>query len=77
MKPTVLEITLNVCGLMPPEPMERVLKALGTLEKGQRLRMLIDRDPLPLYDLLVHKGFEYSKATTDDGLREIRIWQKP
>ncbi|MEO8170769.1 MAG: DUF2249 domain-containing protein, partial [Oxalobacteraceae bacterium] len=46
------EIELNVCGLEPPEPMERVLDAISQMSPGQRLRMVIDREPRPLYRIL-------------------------
>ena len=51
------DITLDVCGLEPPEPLERVLEALSDLPKGRRLRMLIDREPRPLYRILQNNGF--------------------
>jgi len=74
---TDCEITLDVCGLEPPEPLEKVLSALNTLERGCRLRMLIDREPLPLYDLLTRRGFRYQVDLRPDGRREIRIWRTP
>ena len=71
------EIKLDVCGLAPPEPMERVLDALSTLSDGQRLRMLIDRQPFPLYRILDSKGYMYQARTRPDHLVEILIWQGP
>lgn len=76
MKPTVCEITLDVCGLEPPEPLERVLGALSTLGNDRHLRMVIDREPLPLYEILAQNGFQYSVAAMVHGRREICIWQK-
>lgn len=70
------EIALNVCGLEPPEPLERVLDALANLAPGQRVRMLIDREPLPLYRILRNNGYEYSAHCRDDYLFEILIWQR-
>ena len=70
------EILIDVCGLEPPEPMERVLEALALLEKGQRLRMLIDREPRPLYRILDNNGFEHSTQAQPDFLYEILIWHK-
>lgn len=70
------DITLDVCGLVPPEPLELVLEALSGMQKGQRLRMLIDREPRPLYRILDNNGFLY-RATTDANYRyEILIWYK-
>lgn len=70
------EIKLNVCGLEPPEPMERVLDALSRLAEGQRLCMLIDREPRPLYRILDLNGFAYETRPLPDYLYEILIWHK-
>lgn len=70
------DITLDVCGLEPPEPLERVLEALSGLQQGQRLRMLIDREPRPLYRILDNNGYLY-QTTPDANYRyEILIWHK-
>lgn len=52
-------LELDVQNLPPPEPLERVLEALAGLAPGQRLRLLIDREPHPLYDILDARGFVY------------------
>ncbi|NYT61832.1 DUF2249 domain-containing protein [Alcaligenaceae bacterium] len=67
---------LDVCGLEPPEPLEQVLEALATLPHGQRLRMLIDREPRPLYSILDQNHFSYSTSHTDDYRYQILIWHK-
>jgi len=67
------EILLDVRGLMPPEPMERVLDALDQLGAGQRLRMLIDREPRPLYRILERNGYRYRATMDDTGLYQIVI----
>lgn len=75
MKPSVCETTLDLRGLDPPEPLERVLDALGSLQRDRYLRMVIDREPVPLYGILRRNGFEYSVDVMVDGCREICIWQ--
>jgi uncharacterized protein (DUF2249 family) len=52
-------VTLDVCGLMPPEPLERVLDALSSLAPDDKLRMLIDREPVPLYRILANNGYAW------------------
>lgn len=69
-------IKLDVCGLEPPEPMERVLDALSTLAAGDRLCMLIDREPRPLYPILERNNFGYETKARVDYLFEILIWHK-
>lgn len=71
-----VEISIDVCGLMPPEPLERVLDALSTMKKGQKLRMLIDREPLPLYRILQNNGYAYSTQQLPNHLFQILIWEK-
>jgi len=70
------EIELNVCGLEPPEPMERVLDAISLMAPGQRLRMVIDREPRPLYRILDNNGFAHETHSRSDYLYEILIWHK-
>jgi uncharacterized protein (DUF2249 family) len=69
------DIQIDVCGLEPPEPMERVLDALSRLPRGRRLRMLIDREPRPLYRILEGNGYAYQPTLRPDYLYEIVIWQ--
>lgn len=66
-------IQLDLCGLEPPEPMERVLDALSRLPAGDEIRMLIDREPRPLYRILEQNGFIYTIVTREDYLFEIVI----
>ena len=68
------DIGLNVCGLEPPEPMERVLDALSYMHTDQRLQMLIDREPRPLYRILLNNGYFYETQLRSDGLFEVLIW---
>jgi uncharacterized protein (DUF2249 family) len=67
------EIELDVCGLEPPEPLERVLNALSLLKPEQRLRMLIDREPRPLYGILERNGFAYDVDLRPDFVYVISI----
>ena len=69
------EINLDLRGLFPPEPMERVLDALSTMTMDQKVRMLIDREPLPLYRILDRNGYPYRVALPEAGVFEITIGQ--
>ena len=71
------QIEIDVCGLEPPEPLQRTLEALSRLKPGQRLRMLIDREPRPLYGILARNGFSYETTVLPDYLYEIVILHKP
>jgi uncharacterized protein (DUF2249 family) len=70
------QVELDVCGLEPPEPLQRTLEALSQLRQGQRLRMLIDREPRPLYRILEGNGYRYQAALRDDYVYEITIWSR-
>ena len=68
-------IDIDVCGLEPPEPLERVLDALGRLHPGQRLRVLIPREPHPLYSILDRNDYRHETKSREDFLYEVLIWQ--
>lgn len=70
------EHSLNVCGLEPPEPFERVMDALDRLGADDRLKVVIDRRPVPLLRALERSGFAYCEAPGEDSLLEITIWRK-
>ncbi|MGV7207194.1 DUF2249 domain-containing protein [Oxalobacteraceae bacterium A2-2] len=64
---------LDVGGLEPPEPMVRILDTLLDLPPHQGLRVLIDREPVPLYRVLQRHG--YAWRCTPLGRRyEVLIW---
>ncbi|MFB9240575.1 DUF2249 domain-containing protein [Massilia antarctica] len=67
---------LDVRGLEPPEPMERVLEALDRLPDSDQLCMLIEREPRPLYRILAHNGYGYNTTILPDYLYEVRIWRR-
>lgn len=69
------EIYLDLRGLEPPEPMQRVLDALSCMKPGEKVRMLIDREPRPLYRVLEQNGYRYEAKPRDDYLFEILIWE--
>jgi uncharacterized protein (DUF2249 family) len=69
------EIQLNVCALEAPEPMERVLEALCELAPADRLAVLIDREPRPLYRILERNGYRHSITERPDRLYELLIWR--
>jgi uncharacterized protein (DUF2249 family) len=59
--------------LEPPEPLERVLTALGSLRPGQGIHFLIHREPIPLYGELKLRGFGHHARMIEDGCYEISI----
>jgi uncharacterized protein (DUF2249 family) len=65
---------LDVRGLEPPQPLEKVLDALDALPAGDQLCMLIEREPRPLYRILVNNGFAYKTGALPGFLYEVTIW---
>jgi uncharacterized protein (DUF2249 family) len=69
------ELPLDVRGLEPPEPLERVLEAAGRLKPGQRLRMIHHREPCLLYPLLAKRGFDHRVVLLSEDRCEVLIWR--
>lgn len=61
--------------LEPPEPMIRTLDAVDTLAPGEKMLLIIHREPFPLYDILERNGFLHQTSSRADGAFEIRIWK--
>ena len=71
---TAPDLTLDVRNLPPPEPLEHCLEALADLAPRQRLQMLIDREPYPLYAILDRDGFQHSCVFQNPHF-QITIWR--
>lgn len=69
------EKLIDARGLEPPEPLERVLTALDTLQPDQCLRFLIHLEPYPLYAILERNGFAHGTEYAADGTVAVRIWR--
>jgi uncharacterized protein (DUF2249 family) len=69
----VNEILVDARGLEPPEPMERVMQTLGLLRPGQTIRMLLHREPFPLYAILAERGYRHETRMEADGSYVILI----
>lgn len=71
------EILIDARGLEPPEPLERVLAALARRRPGQRVRLLLHREPFPLYTLLQQMGLTYTTELMGDANFCILIGDPP
>lgn len=61
--------------LEPPEPFVRTMDALDTLPDGEKLLLLLYREPHPLYRILKQNGYSYESELAADGTFEILIWR--
>jgi uncharacterized protein (DUF2249 family) len=73
--PPADEILVDARWLEPPEPMERVMQALAVLRPGQSIRLLLHREPFPLYPLLAERGYRHDTRMEADGSYVILIRQ--
>jgi uncharacterized protein (DUF2249 family) len=68
------EILVDARDLEPPEPFERAMAAVELLRPGQRVRLLLHREPFPLYNLLDSMGMRHETSfTVADGYFTILI----
>jgi uncharacterized protein (DUF2249 family) len=67
------EILIDARGMEPPEPMQLVLEALGLLTAGGRVRLLIHREPLPLYTLLAQDHYRFTTRRLNETDFEVLI----
>lgn len=66
---------LDARDMEPPEPLVRTLEALDELLPGQRLRLLLLREPFPLYGILDRNGYRHQTEEQPDGHFAILIWR--
>lgn len=70
-------IVIDARGWEPPRPFETVMAALDGLTPGERLRLIVEREPLPLYRVLDQNGYAYFATVRSDGDYEVDICQRP
>ncbi len=71
------DLLVDARGLEPPEPLERVLASLAQRRPSQRVRLLLHREPFPLYTLLKQMGLTYATELMPDGNFCILIGDPP
>jgi hypothetical protein len=64
---------MDLRGLEPPEPMTRILEALGTTPPGIILEARLERRPLFLLEELTRRGQKFSCSPSADGSWLITI----
>jgi uncharacterized protein (DUF2249 family) len=57
----------------PPEPFVRTMEMLDTLKPGERMLLILFREPHPLYKVLRQNGYAYESELRPDGTFEILI----
>lgn len=73
MPAAIPDLLIDARWLEPPEPMEKVMQALARLHPGQSIRLLLHREPFPLYALLADQGYQHATRMEADGSYVILI----
>ncbi len=68
--------SLDVQGLEPPQPLERILSELDSLQSDEQLDVTHWREPLLLYPILEQRAWQY-KTEYNEKARTylISIWK--
>ena len=69
-------IVLDARNWEPPRPLEEVMNALSRLQPGERIRLIVGREPVPLYNVLERNGYAWFTMVRDDGAFEVDICQR-
>lgn len=77
MSQTKADKIIDARSMEPPEPFVRTMAALDEIAVGEKLLLLLAREPHPLYRALDINGFSYRTERAPDGTVEILIWHKP
>lgn len=67
-------IVLDVSLLVPPEPMQAILKALSCLPQGHYLHVIHRRKPVPLFDILAQQSFTWRYQEVSEDEHYLDIW---
>lgn len=59
--------------LEPPEPFVQTMEMLDTLQPGEKMLLLLFREPHPLYKVLRQNGHPFETELLADGTFEILI----
>jgi TusA-related sulfurtransferase len=61
---------IDVRNLACPEPFDKIMQALQTLPAGTSLRVLIHREPFPLYNVMRDAGYTWqTQVLAEDSFR--------
>ncbi len=71
-----MEHKLDVSGLEPPEPMERILQAIEEINAGDYLYVIHRREPRMIYPMLENMGIAWITRPGGPEGYEIFIWRK-
>lgn len=68
---------IDARALAPPEPFVLTMEALDVLGPAEKLLLILNREPHPLYRALERDGYAHQVERTADGTVNILIWRNP
>ena len=66
-------ILIDARSMQPPEPLERIMEALCDLQPGQKVRVILRHEPVPLYRILQRNGHTWRTIASEEGRFEMEI----
>jgi uncharacterized protein (DUF2249 family) len=66
---------IDARGLPPPQPFERVLEALLELPHGDKLKLIVPQEPVPLFRFLLRNNYAYRVENVAQGHCEVVMWE--
>ncbi|CAB1369652.1 DUF2249 domain-containing protein [Denitratisoma oestradiolicum] len=65
--------TIDGRDMQPPEPLELALEALDSMAGSDKLVLILNCQPKPLYQILQRNGYVWEENWRADGSNEIHI----
>ena len=77
MSQTPADKVIDARALAPPEPFVLTMEALDGLGPQEKLLLILNREPHPLYRALERDGYAHQAEHAADGTVNILIWRNP
>ena len=72
---TQADVVIDGRSMEPPEPFVQTMDALDAVKLGQKVLLVLCREPVPLYRALELNGVSWTVARNDEGDFEILMWR--
>jgi hypothetical protein len=69
-------IVIDARGWPAPRPFDETMEALCRLPAGDKVRLIVGREPFPLYRALDSSGYVFFTSVRSDGCYEIDICRR-
>jgi len=70
------DMVVDARNMEPPDPFVHTMEALDAIKPGQKVLLLLGREPFPLYRALELNGFSWQTEHLPDGSVEVLMWHK-